>query len=265
MSWETIALADIRDAGRSWSFWGLAVLLAGSFVGVVGVVAYLGQTEFTAALGGLVELVSLFVPLVALLLGYRAVAGKRSRGSIYLSLSFPASRRDLAVGTFVGRTVILLVPTLGGLLLAGVAAAVVFGTEGLLMYPWFLLVTALYGAAFVGIAVGLSMATTADRWLTLGALGGYLVLVQLWNALVTIVVLVLHRGPPAEPPEWSLLAGLAQPPVAFDRLLGLGGDLSPSAPGAVTSLDWWLALLVLVLWTVVPLTIGYRRFVASEL
>ncbi len=125
--------------------------------------------------------------------------------------------------------------------------------------------TALYGAAFVGVAVGLSMATTADRWLTLGALGGYLVLVQLWNALVTIVVVVLHRGPPAEPPDWSLLAGLAQPPVAFDRLLGLGGTSTPGVSETITSLDWWLALVVLVLWTVVPLAIGYRRFVASEL
>ncbi len=269
MSWQTIALKDIRDAGRSRSFWALTVLLSTAFVGVVGVFAYLDQTEFMTAVDGLAEVVSLLVPIVGLLLGYQAVAGERSRGTVYLSLSFPVSRRDMAIGKFVGRSVVLLLPTLGGLLLAGIAGGVMFGTDGLRQYPLFLLLTALYGVAFIGIAVGLSMATTVDRRLTVGALGGYLILVQLWNALLTLLVVLLHRGPPAEPPDWSLLAGLAQPTVAFDHLLSAGLALDRTrqiaGEGAPAYVDWWMALLLLVLWAVIPMGVGYWRFVNSDL
>ena len=37
------------------------------------------------------------------------------------------------------------------------------------------------------------MWTAADRWVTLGALGGYFLLVAFWGELHSLVMLILHR------------------------------------------------------------------------
>ena len=131
---------------------------------------------------------------------------------------------------------------------------------------------ALYGLAFVGLAVGLSMWTTGDRWVTFGALGGYLLLVTFWSSLHSLTMLVLHRfnqSVLSDLPDWSLLFRLLGPGEAFDRLLRAGFDLELAGRYVVEDaplyVDWWMALLILAAWCVVPLALGFRRFGAADL
>ena len=270
MSWRTIALADVRDAGRSRTVWLLSGLLSVLFVGYAVGHGWVGTGSFPAFVGGLAGIVGALLPVLALLLGYRSIHDARVDGSILLTLALPHSRRDLLVGTLVGRAVVLLVPTLVALALAGVVGAVQYGTESAVWYLWVLAAAALYGLAFLGVALGLSVTATTDRRVTYGAVGGYLLLVVFWQNLTAFTVSVLHRFDPSiATPDWSLFAQLLEPRESFRRLVAVGFDaggagkyLGSDAPLYV---DWWAALLVLVVWFAVPVALGYHRFRDSDL
>jgi ABC-2 type transport system permease protein len=176
------------------------------------------------------------------------------------------------VGSFVGRTVVLLVPTLAALAVAGGVGAFRYGTAGATLYPWFLLVTGLYGTAFVGIAVALSAADLSDRRLAIAALGAYLLLVQFYQSLFGFALFVLHRGDTGvfqNPPDWTLLARLAQPREAYYRLLRVGLDIEQAGrylgADAPVYVGWWVALGLLAAWALAPLAFGYRRFRVDDL
>lgn len=274
MSWRDIAYKDVNDAGRSKAIWLLFALLLVLSVGYSYVHQYLGEEAFVPFVSGLAGVVALVVPLLAIMLGYKSVVHERSSGSLLLTLSLPHDRRDLAVGTFVGRAVVLLVPTVVSLVVAGGVGAVLYGTDGLVMYPWFLFATVLLGLAFVGIAVGLSLSTDRDRWITFGALGGYLLLVNFWGLMHTFTLLVLHRFDgsvlaPGNLPEWAYLFRLLEPGQAYYRLLEFGMDVDRASlylrDGAPIYVDWWMGAVLLVLWTAVPLVVGYRRFRSGDL
>jgi len=272
VSWRDIAYKDVHDASRSRGVWVLFVLLSLLSVGYAFLHTYLGDATFPAFLGGLTSVVGATLPILAVLVGYKSVIYERTSGSLFLTLSFPHSRRDFLVGKLVGRSVVLLVPTLVALALAGVVGAVRYGTEGATLYPWFLFASALYGLAFVGIAVGLSMSTTADRWITFGAVGAYFVLVSLWGGLHSATLVVLHRFDVtvlADLPDWSLLFRLAGPGEAYNRLVRAGFDVQLATQyvgeNAPVYVDWWMALVLLVAWFVLPLAVGFRRFESADL
>lgn len=272
MSWRVIARKDVRDAGRSKTIWALFALLSLLAGGYGFVHEYLGDPTFVAFLDGLVGLMAVVIPVVAILLGYKSVVHERTSGSAFLTLSLPHSRRDLLVGTFVGRSVVLLAPTVVALSLAGAVGATRYGTDGAALYPWFIAATALYGVAFVGLAVGLSASTTADRWVTVGGFGGYLLAVTFWSGLHSLVMLVLHRFDGAvlvDLPDWALLFRLAGPSESYYRLVRAGFDVGRAAryvgDGVPVYVDWWAAVLLLVAWAAVPLAVGFRRFRASDL
>ncbi|WP_123538773.1 ABC transporter permease [Halosimplex salinum] len=272
MSWSVLARKDVSDAGRSRTIWLLAILLSVLSVGYAFGHSYLGASEFPAFLSGLSDVVATVLPILALLLGYKSIADDRTSGSLFLTLSFPHSRRDLLAGTFVGRTVVLLAPTLVALVAAGVVGAVRYGTEGVAMYPWFLFVTALYAVAFLGVAVGLSMSTTADRRITFAAFGVYMLAVNLWGSVHSLVMLVLHRFDFTvlrNMPDWALLFRLIGPSESYGRLVRAGFDVEQASRYVTDTapfyVDWWMAVVVLLAWTLVPLALGYGRFRNADL
>jgi hypothetical protein len=116
------------------------------------------------------------------------------------------------------------------------------------------------------------MATTVNRWITLGAFGGYFALVTLWGGLHSLTLVILHRFDTSvlsNMPDWALLFRLFGPNEAYDRLLRAGFvvDLAAryAADGAPVYVDWWMGIVVLVVWSVVPLVVGFRRFESADL
>lgn len=272
MSWQDVAYRNVYDATRSRLMWLVAGLLLITFVGYSVAHSFIGEESFTAFLDGIAGLIGIILPLLAILLGYKSIAHERSTGGIYLSLSLPHSRKDLVIGKFVGRSIVLLIPTLGALVVAGIVAAVRYGTDGALLFPWFLLATTLYALAFVGFAVGLSMSTTVDRWITIGALGGYAGLVLIWDNFHTATLLVLHRfdtGVLSNIPDWALLFRLIKPSESYYRLVRAGFDVERAGlyvgDGVPLYVGWWMALLLLAVWTLLPLALGFRRFRTADL
>jgi Cu-processing system permease protein len=66
----------------------------------------------------LVTLVSLLVPLVAMVLSHDAIVGERERNTLGLLLSLPVSRLEVVLAKFVGRALALAVAVAAGLGLA---------------------------------------------------------------------------------------------------------------------------------------------------
>ncbi|MFC7059444.1 ABC transporter permease [Halovenus salina] len=192
MSWVAIARKDFLDAARSKTLWGLLVL----FVGYLGIITYLSQGQ-DAELLQFIELTAagfvLFVPLVSIILGYKAIVDERESGTIALLLSLPHTRREMVLGKLVGRSVVLAIPVLVGLLGASAVIAVLFDSFPVVEYLLFALLSVLLGVAFLGIAIGLSMSTTSNRRVTTGAFGAYVVLGILWQDVVNAILLLLWR------------------------------------------------------------------------
>lgn len=272
MSWRAVARKDVRDSARAKSVWLLTGVFLLFFLGLAYAVPLLGDDEFDTFLQVSSMVVSLFLPLVGIVLGYKAVIAERESGTVALLLSLPHSRRDVAIGKFVGRSIVLLVPTVIGLLAAAPLVAVRYQSVDPLQYAGFALATVGFGLTFLALAIGLSMATTASRRVTAGAFGAYVGLVMVWTTVVDVVVVLLFRfeqSALASPPSWAPFAKLLDPTTAYAYLLGDGIGSGIDPPVSTFGDHWFteppVAVLVLVAWIVVPLVLGFRRFERSDL
>lgn len=272
MNWRPIARKDFLDAARSRSLWGLVVL----FVGLLLVIAYLPQTFEETSLTQFVDFTAdafaLFVPLVAVVVGYKSIVDERESGTIALLLSFPHTRGDMVVGKYVGRSLVLAIPILIGLLVASLLIVVLYDTFPLLRYLAFAVAAVGLGLAFLAVAIGLSMSTTSSRRVTAGAFGAYVVLGVLWSDLVEAILLILWRFDGevlASPPDWVLFVQMASPVESFNRLVTALFDTVTGAQYAVDGapwfVDWWMAVLVLLGWIVLSLGVGYWQFARADL
>lgn len=271
MNWRATARKDFRDAIRSRTIWVLLAAFVGLFI--------LGSVAFGPDSGPFEEFVEAtfanvdgLLPLVGIALGYKAVLYERESGSLVLALSLPQSRWDVVVGKFVGRSLVLAVSVVAGLVVAGAVAAAQYGLPSPAPYLVFVGATVLYGAVYVSVALAYSMRETASRPVLLRAIGAYVVLDRAWVWLVNQFVRLLYRfdvSLPAELPDWAVALQLASPSEAYRHLVtvrfgfdGSQAHLAAEAPGIVNS---WTALAVVGCWIVAPLAFGYLRFRDADL
>lgn len=272
MSWQAVARKDVRDSARAKSVWLLAGLFLLLFLGLTYLVPRLAGDEFADFLtvsGGVVVMV---LPLVAIVLGYKSVITERESGTIALLLSLPHSRRDVVIGKFVGRSVVLAVPTAIGLVVAAPLVATRYSSFDPLHYLGFALATIVYGLAFLALAIALSLSTTASRRVTTAAFGAYVALVMFWGSVIDFLVLLLFRfqsDPLSNPPSWATFAKLLDPGTAYSYVLSDVIGTGVVTPVAALGSQWYteppMAVVVLLAWLVVPLSIGYWQFDRTDL
>lgn len=102
----TLAWRELRDALRARSFllYSLAFLALGlgvSYVSAAGT-GSLGLSGFGRTTAGLINIVLLVVPLMALSTGASAIAGDRERGMLLFLLAQPVSRLEVVLGKYLG-------------------------------------------------------------------------------------------------------------------------------------------------------------------
>ncbi len=207
-----------------------------------------------AALTGpsLVTLVSLLVPLVAMILSHDAIVGERERNTLGLLLSLPVSRMEVIFAKFLGRGVALAISVWLGL---GIASLVAGPGQGnillLLIWP-----TLLLGLAF--LSIGMLVSSISSRPVTASAM-----VVVIWFALVfffdlaLLGMLVMTDGSIGESTIAKLVianpAGLYRIQVLTmlsgpDMLTNLGMSVGPPSTGLMTAI--WAA------WISIPLFIS---------
>lgn len=280
MSWTVVARKDFNDARRSRSLWALsaaflvlAVLFAGLYAFIPEISGNADELSTVGLLGFLAAPVALFVAVAALVSAYKSVAGETESGSGKLLLGLPHSRRDVVLGKIVGRTLVLAIPVLVGLvamLAVIVATNVSFGAVD---YALFALVTLLFVLVYMALFVGISASTTSTaRAATIGVLT--LVIVEFAWDIVPLgawfvangfaVPEAFFTGSLAAMPDWVAFLANLPPSAAYQN--AVGGVLSGSLTGAG---PWFLSqgfsLVILAAWALVPATIGYLRYARADL
>jgi Cu-processing system permease protein len=268
----TIARRELRDAiGSRWfilytlafAALGLGVSFAsGASAGGSGVAGY-GRTS-----AGLINLVLLVVPLMALTAGAGSIAGDRERGMLGYLLSQPLSRSELLLGKFFGLAAALASSLLLGF---GVCAAVL-ATQGSSTSPAGLVrlaMLALFLAAAM-LSVGMLISTFARRANV--AIGTS---IFVWLALVFATDLILMTATLTLHLTIEQLFGLSMfnPMQVFKMwsLQSLEASLDVLGPAGLyaqetfrASLNWMFAA-ALAVWCILPLSVAIIRFNRSSI
>lgn len=284
----TVAKKDFRDAVQSRALWSLVVVIVLTML----LVSYaytqipeaFGATD-EASFGGLLfftdGILSLFVPLTALVVCYKSLAGERELGSIKILLSLPLTRSDTFFGKFIGRTGVLAVGLGAGLAVGLGFGAALLGTVDIVALLIFLAMTLGFIAVYAAIMVGLSAVTGSTTRATTLAVGFFVLFELVWDAIpIGIVYVVEGFSLPDTLPEWVFLVTQVSPSTAYatsviavlpevaaeqgaNVVVG-SGDVDPTSadPFYVTP---EVGLVFLTLWLLLGLFVGYSRFNRTDL
>ena len=278
MSWMTVARKDFQDARRSRVLWALSVVFLALAAGGAGLYAFV--PDITAGPGGstigllgfLASPVTLFVAVASVVVCYKSVAGETESGSGKLLLSLPHTRRDVILGKVVGRGLVLMVPVAVGLVLM---LAVVFAGGvpfSPVNYAVFVAVTLFFALVYVALFVGVSATTTSTtRAATISVL--LLVVFEVaWDVVPLGAWFVASgfqvpsgflAGNFGVRPDWVAFLFQLPPSGAYQN--AIGGFLSGSGRSDPFFLTSWFSLIVLALWALVSLAVGYARYRRADL
>ena len=307
MTWDAVARKDFHDAARSRWLWGLSLFfvafIGGTTAAFFGYLVQGGQAEARSLYGlfaggalsfSYTGFLGFALAFIALVSSYGAVIDERESGSLKLLLSLPHSRSDVVFGKLAGRSAVVVLPVLVGFVVALVALfATGTGVDFGSFFPHVAL-TALLGAAFVALGVGVSAASASSRRAILVSLGVYFLFALLWSLVAqgvpSLVRWVAERLPGVSAPGGLTLAKLQlfvtylNPLRAYETLvaqlyfgnvasarlvkaglrqrLQLQPVLQESIPFYFTG---WFILLVLLAWIAVPPVLGYLVFEDADL
>lgn len=176
MSVRAVVHKDFLDARRAKIVWFVGVhytLLVGLFFLHVRLGNAEGPAGSLTALWNMVFVGAVFVPAIALVAAYLAVAGERESGSIKRLLSTPISRRDVVLGKYVSRASLVALSLVAGFLVAAGLSTLWFGSVRAAAFAHVAALTTLYALAYVAVAIGISAATDTRSRAMAGALGFY--------------------------------------------------------------------------------------------
>jgi ABC-type transport system involved in multi-copper enzyme maturation permease subunit len=222
----------------------------------------------------------ILAPMVAAGLGFGAIAAERSSNRLRLLFGEGASRADVVVAKCASRSVLtislLLLAALVGLVLIAVnqdfAFVPLIGTLLLIM---------LVGATWLSIAIGVSCSVPSTHR-SVSVFGGlFLLLGPAWNVLGTPLFSfvfgtsqtgsVLGPQPLAyvDGPTWYVFLTRLSPLRSFEgaryyvpRVLDSGPSLFPGDLAHIPNL---FGIGMLLVWTIVPVLIGFRQFQRADL
>ncbi|MEE9224475.1 MAG: ABC transporter permease subunit [Thermoplasmata archaeon] len=259
----TVVKKEFIDSVRNK--WIIAVTIV--FVSLALLVSYfgsamqLGETGFQGFLVTIVLImaISMFlVTMIALMLGYGAIATERERGSLDLLLTMPITRTEAVVSKFIGLATVLFVSIFVGFGLAGIVIAAVAGAADFTKYLLFLGATFMVGLAFLSVAFLLS--TVTRRRST--AMGGAVLLWFVFIFIYDIVLVGVYVGTGGDLftrgstfPDWYYAAELFSPSATYSMVtsLILGGSGFEILPGFVNGFS---AVGSLLAWIFIPLVIA---------
>ncbi|MCL7419024.1 MAG: ABC transporter permease, partial [Halalkalicoccus sp.] len=212
-----------------------------------------------------------FVPLIGLGLGYNAIGGERERGSLKFLLGLPHTRGDVVAGKFLGRTAVITVAILVGYATAAGVSILTTDSFSPDIFALYTLLTLLYGAVYVAVGIGASAFMKSRKTAFGVAIGLYMLFLLFWDVFLVLLqfVSVGQELPESGLPEWIQFVGLLNPATASGyaarALIPEFHALTLFPESDALYLQNWVGLVVLVLWVVVPLGVGYVRFERMDL
>lgn len=223
-----------------------------------------GYSGFGRTAASIINLVLLFIPLIAIITGGVSISQERENGTLPYLLSHPINKNEIFVGKFLGLLITIWSSIFLGFGLAGLGVAIRGGQGDISGYLLTILLSALLAACFLSIgflvsvysakaskAIGISV----FLWLffiILGDLGIMGTTVAMNLGIKQVFVLALLN--PAE------VFKIASVLVLSPRFEILG----PVGVYAVRTLGqqgvFYLLFSIMVLWTLVPFGFAYMAF-----
>lgn len=275
MSLLAVARKDFADARRSKALIVMGILFV--VMGVGGTYLYTLLPTMDAEVGPITpeglyvflgQISALFIAISAVVLSYKSVAGESESGSAKLLLGLPHTRREVFLGKVLGRSGVMFIALLVGLLATlGVALALLDGIS-MVGFLGFVAVTMIFGLVYVTLMVSISASTTStSRAATLG-IGLFVVLELMWDVVVFAVGFVANGFAPiaGTTPSWLMALNAFAPTMAYNNavnwVIGVTGTQGPDVP---FFMDAWFVLVVFSVWALLPAVIGYGRYRAADL
>ncbi|SEW27882.1 ABC transporter permease [Natrinema salifodinae] len=287
---RTIAKKDFQDSVRSWLFWGLSAFFFTLMAVLAGFLSWANPDDFTTLnfISMVSQVCKLIIPLIALVLGWKSIAGERETGSIKVLLSLPHSRKDVLLGKLLGRTAVLSLSLIIGFLIAMVAVAFAVSEFSLSAYIAFLAMTLLYALAYMSIAVSLSSLTRSTTMAGAGMFGVFVLFYIVWNSIQQALQLLMNRGyiegvtytvsglggqqvELTRLPSWAQFIDMIDPGNAYQNTITIFSALSGEELGTTVRdvaypngvpffLEDWFSFVILLFWIVVPIAVALYRF-----
>ncbi|UPM43067.1 ABC transporter permease subunit [Halocatena salina] len=261
MSWLVVAKRRLLDPYRSRYLWvvlGVTVLLFG---GGVYMVTRAGLVSMLLGLG------ALFVPLLSIVGNYRTIAEPHQTGSLRVVLSYPHSRRDVVVGTVVGRSLFTVGVVSVGYLVAGAVALFTLDAYSvvLTLVVWFAAV--LLGVSLTVLAVGVSAASRTVNRAAIASFTFVLLFFGGWDLLLRGIRYVRNGFSMPQPPQpaWVDVFVALNPMRAFSHLVQRLHPTETLLFESGVHTTAWFGILVLVCWAFVSVTIGGWLFERRDL
>ncbi|AFO55692.1 MULTISPECIES: ABC transporter permease [Natrinema] len=275
MSAITVAKKDFRDAIRSRVLIGLTVLFALFTVGGAALASWVSGLFDDASAQSTIELVltlqapaGFLVPIIALIVGYGAIAGERESGSLKFLLGLPHRRRDILLGKVLGRTGVVAVSIFVGFTIGLLGLFAFVGSVSLTDYVAFTAVTILFGLVYVAIGVGFSAMTRSTTRAAVGALSVVILFKVVWGIVGMILLSVIEGMSLVEsPPDWYLVYNAVTPDAAYGS--AIGAVLNRTGPTVASAYDIstvplvaepWFGFVILAIWAAIPIGLGLWRF-----
>jgi Cu-processing system permease protein len=244
------------------------VALIGGFAAVaLGSSDLTGQAGFGRTSAGLLNLLLLMVPLIALTIGAQAIVADRQDRSLEYLIAQPVSRLEVYIGKYLGAAFSLVLLLTIGFGISGVILAYKGGSGSIGDYIMLIALTMLLALAMLSVGyvissfsrqVAAALGIALTLWLLfvivgdLGIMGSSIMLGLSPEALLSLTML--------NPLDVYKL-------VSVDLLQTSLDVLGPAGMYAVDRFGTWFSafmLAILALWAILPLPIGYWLFARTD-
>ncbi len=265
----TLAKKEFMDNIRNkW-----IIIVTGLFIALIVMISvYQGHIQDNAGFEEIIsysnELVVLFISIVAIMLGYKAITKEVESKSIGLLLTSELDRKDVIIGKFTGLGSVLAFSIIVGLGIGGVIIGLTSGFEGGLDYVSFVIFSFLFSLAFLSISFLMSSFVTKTTRALAGGIFIWIFFNVIWDLVLFVSAIATGTELPTqgavqlEFPDWYYMAGVGNPidvlTYATNRVLG-GASHLPE----VLSIE--LLTIVFLLWIVVPLSLAMLFFDSNDI
>jgi Cu-processing system permease protein len=274
----SVAKKEIMDNIRNkW-----VIIVSVMFALLTLVVSYFGSLgsngwqNLGMTISGMASIVTLLIPIIALMLAYATIIGEIERGSMSALLALSTKRYEIIIGKLLGLAGVLCFTILVGFGVAGLMIAVNVPNVNFLDYGVFIGATMLLGLVFLTIALCFSTIFTKRST----AMGGAIFLWFLFQIILPLVFVGLLAasvningliaGKPLIVPGWYNVVELGNPISVYSALLTKAlGPISSMDTSALIPLPNWyspgLLIGVLLIWIAVFFFIAYWRFERKDI
>lgn len=220
--------------------------------------------EFTLNIGS--SIVTLLISIVAILIAYNTLAQEVESHSLGLLLTSKMGRKDIVVGKFIGLSSVLCLSIIVGLGIGGMVIGISTGFEDFGIYLAFILISILFGMAYISISILMSSVVDKRSKALAGGIFIWIFFNIIWDLVLLGVLLASGWQFPTETievtyPGWYRFAGLINPNGAYSSGIALLTD-SMDFPELLTVPLTAIALLV---WIIVPIILSILIFENRDL